>query len=244
MISQENSIIDSHVLLGRENHLSLEVFELLDRMNASHVDIAVARPVGAELVVENTRGNDRLLEAGSRVKAMVSVNPWYAEKAIDELRRCHDLGAVGLFLQPARQGFFPTERIADPIVSAAAGFGWPIMFHTGTFLYSDILAVAELARRYPETNFIAGFGGFTDMWFELPSIFSEIENLFLDASLIWGDAISQLVSSVGADRVLFASAEPRNHYPVVFKCLKRLNLTAEQRSLILGDNARRLFKLE
>jgi len=244
MMFRKNLIIDSHVLLGTENHLSLEAVELLDRMNASQVDIAIARPVGAELVVENTLGNNRLLQAGSRVKAMVSVNPWYAEKATDELRRCHGLGAVGLFLHPTRQGFFPTEQIAEPIICAAAEFDWPIMFHTGTFVYSDILAVAELARRYPETFFIAGFGGFSDMWFELPSIFSEIENLFLDASLIWGDAISQLVAGVGADRVLFASAEPRNHYSAVFKCLDRLDLTAEQRSLILGENARRVFKLE
>ena len=177
-MSTNNQIIDSHVLLGSENHLSLDADELLRRMDSHGVQTAIAHAVGAELVVANREGNDRVLTASPRILGWATVNPWFGDRALDEMRRCHDLGAVGLFLHPSRQGFMPIEPVVVPALDLCAELGWPLMFHTGTYVQSDILAVAEVARRYPETTFVAGFGGFTDMWFELPAVFGEVPNLY------------------------------------------------------------------
>ena len=116
------------------------------------------------------------------------------------------------------------------------------MFHTGTYVQSDILAVAELARRYPATEFVAGFGGFTDMWFELPGAIASVPNLHLDASMLWGEAIRQIAAAHGPERVLFGSAEPRNRYAVALRSLERLNLEDHARQAILAGNARRIFR--
>lgn len=236
-------IIDSHALLGWENHLSLEADELLRRMDANGVATAAAHAVGAELAVDNAAGNDRVLNASSRILGWATVNPWFGDRALDEVKRCRDLGAVGLFLHPSRQGFMPVDPVVVPVLDLAAGFGWPVMFHTGTYVQSDVLAVVEVARRYPETTFVAGFGGYTDMWFELPLLFGEAPNLLLDASMIWGDAILEIVNNYGAERVLFGSAEPRNRYTVALKTLGRLELEDGQRRAILSDNAKRIFRL-
>jgi predicted TIM-barrel fold metal-dependent hydrolase len=236
-------VIDAHALLGEENHLELQAPELLRRMDANGVEIALARPMGAELAADFAAGNDRVLKASPRILGWATANPWFGARALDELRRCRDLRAAGLFLHPSRQGFFPTEPVAAPVVELAVSFGWPVMFHTGTFLYSDILAVVEVARRHPSTPFVAGFGGFSDMWFELPGVIGEVPNLHLDASMMWGDAIRGVVERHGADRVLYGSAEPRNRYEVNLKAIARLGLGAERERAILRDNARRLFKL-
>ncbi len=236
-------IIDAHVMLGKENHLALDAGDLLREMDTHGVETAIARPMGPGLVVDNCAGNDLVLAAAPRIRGMVSVNPWYGARACEELKRCRDLGAVGLFLHPARQGFMPVEPVAGPVIELAAGFGWPIMFHTGTYIYSDVLAVREVARRYPETKFIAGFGGFTDMWFELPAAFREVANLVLDLSLMWGKAVQQIVNELGESRVLFASAQPRNRYHAVFACLQRLEFSPAQLGAILSENGRRIFKL-
>ncbi len=238
------TIVDSHVLLGTEDHLSLTPDDLLRRMDLNGVETAIARPMGAELIVRNREGNDALLQAHPRIKAMVSVNPWWGpEFCLEELQRCRDQGAVGLFLNPARQGFFPTDSRITPLLELAEEFQWPVMFHTGTYIYADVLSVLERARQFPALNFIAGFGGFADMWFELPGVFSATENLYLDTSLLWGEAVQGILESSGASRLLFASAEPRNSIQVVLKVLERLALPETQRESILSGNAKRIFHL-
>src|SRR5437867_3073603 len=99
------AIIDAHVALGEEHHLQLSESELIRRMDDSRISLAIARPLGSDLAVHNRRGNDRLLSAGPRIRALATANPWYGAEALDELKRAHAAGAVGLYLHPTRQGF-------------------------------------------------------------------------------------------------------------------------------------------
>jgi uncharacterized protein len=236
-------LIDAHAMLGRESYLALNADDLRKRMDAAGVETAIARPMGAGLVVENALGNDLVLKAGPRIRGLATANPWWGSKALDELSRARELGAIGLFLDPSRQGFFPTESVADPLFERASRYEWPVMVRTGAYIYADLLAVVEVARRYPKTPFIAGFGGFADMWFELPGAFASTPNLYLDASMMWGEAIREIVDADGPSRILFGSAEPRNRYDVNLKTLNRLGLDEATRSAILYDNAKRVFRI-
>lgn len=236
-------VIDAHALLGEETYLSLNAAELLRRMDDAEIALAIARPMGRGLVVDHRAGNDMVLGAGPRVRGLVTANPWWGQAALDELARCRDLGAVGLFLDPARQGFMPTEPVAQPLIERAAEYGWPVMVKTGTYVNADVLALVEVARRMPGTPFIAGFGGFADMWFELAGVFGATPNLYLDASMMWGDAIGDVLREQGPSRVLFGSAEPRNRYAINLRTLDRMALDESGRRAILHDNAKRLFAL-
>jgi hypothetical protein len=137
----------------------------------------------------------------------------------------------------------PTDEHVRPLLDFAREANWPVMFHTGSYVQSDILAVGEVARKYPRLNFIAGWGGFTDMWFELPGVFADVPKLYLDASMMWGNAIAQIIREQSAERVLFGSAEPRNRYAIALRCLERAELTEQQLRLVLRENARRIFRL-
>jgi uncharacterized protein len=243
-VSKAAKIIDAHAMLGEETYLSLDVAGLLRRMDAAEIDSAIARPMGAGLVVDHRAGNDLVLSGGPRIRGLVSVNPWWGEKGLDELARCRDRGAAGLFLDPLRQGFFPTEPVAAPLYERAAEFGWPVMFRTGAYIFADVLAAVEVARRYPTTDFIAGFGGYADMWFEIEAAIGSVANLHLDASMLWSDGIEEIVRRHGADRVLFGSAEPRNRYRVALRTLDRLDLPTTARDAICRQNAERVFRLQ
>jgi len=242
-MSEADRIIDAHAMLGSETYLRLDAAELQRRMDTANIDLAIARPMGSELVIDNRAGNDRVLNAGPRIRGMVSVNPWWEAKALDELNRCRDLGAVGLFLDPLRQGFFPTEGVATPIYEQVAEYAWPIMFRTGTYVFADVLAVAEVARRYPQIEFIAGFGGYADMWFEVQGAIGAVPNLHLDASLLWSDGIDEVIQAHGPERVLFGSAEPRNRYSINLRSMGRLSLSDTTRRAVLHGNAERIFSL-
>ena len=176
-------------------------------MEALGVACAIARPMGGELVVHNRGGNDRVLFAGGRIRGLATVNPW-SRDAVCELDRCRAYNAVGLYLHPSRQGFFPTDPIVQPLIEYAVESSWPIVFHTGTYINSDVLAVAEVARRFPKTTFVCDSAGFADMWFELPGLLQETTNVMLCTSLIWTRAIKVAVECAGPQRVLFGSGEP------------------------------------
>jgi uncharacterized protein len=236
-------IIDVHVMLGHEHPFSLDADELLRHMDASGIELAVARPMGAELAVDNLAGNDRVLGASARIRGLVSANPWYGQRSVDELKRCRDAGAVGLFLHPSRQGFMPIEPVAAPLVELAVEFRWPVMFYTGSYVQSDVLAVAEVARRYPQTPLILGGGGFADMWFEIVVAMREVPNLWLETSLPVGEGIRAVIAALGSDRIVFGSGEPRNCLAAALKKIDRLDLPPDVRRAILCENARRLFHL-
>jgi len=174
---------------------------------------------------------------------LVSVNPWWGAGGLDELARCRERGAVGLFLDPLRQGFFPTEPVATPVYERALQYGWPILFRTGAYIFADVLAVVEVARRFPGLDFIAGFGGYADMWFEINAAIGGVPNLHLDASMLWSDGIAEIINKHGAERVLFGSAEPRNRYRVNLRTLDRLELAPAAREAIYHQNAERVFHL-
>lgn len=243
-MSSAAKIIDAHAMLGNETYLVLDTAELLRRMDAAEIDTAIARPMGGGLVVDHRLGNDLVLSGGPRIRGLATVNPWWGVKGLDELARCRDRGAVGVFLDPLRQGFFPTEPVAEPLYVQAAEYQWPIMFRTGTYVFADVLAVVEVARRYPMINFVAGFGGYADMWFEVGAAIGSVPNLYLDASMLWSDGIQEVINQHGADRVLYASAEPRNRYRVTLRTLDRLDLPAEARQAIFYQNAERIFRLK
>jgi uncharacterized protein len=241
MASQQ--IIDAHAMLGEEHPLALSPDDLLRRMDAHGIEQAIARPMGAELAVGNQAGNNCVLKCGPRIRGLISVNPWYGPRAIDELKRCQEAGAVGLFLHPSRQGFMPIEPIAAPVLNFAADARWPVMFHTGSYIYSDVLAVAEVARTYPQTQFVLGCGGFADMWFEIPGVMADVSNLWLETSHTLGDGIRATIKSAGPQRIIFGSGEPSNCYASALNCLNNLDFDNETKKAIQFENARRLYRL-
>jgi predicted TIM-barrel fold metal-dependent hydrolase len=236
-------IIDAHVSLGEEHAFGLDATDLLRRMDEHGVATALARPCGAELAVHNRHGNDRVLSAGPRVRGLATANPWYGPDAVAELERCRDAGAVGLYLHPTRQGLMPTDPVVDPLIAFCRRAAWPVAFHTGAYIQSDVLAVAELGRRYRDLTFVCDSAGFSDMWFELPGIMADAPNVVLCASLIWPRAVDLTVREFGASRVLFGSGEPRDRVGAALARLDRLHLSPADRRAILHDNAVRVFKL-
>jgi hypothetical protein len=240
----DEPIIDAHVALGEEHPFRLDAPDLLRRMDEHGVAVAIARPTGGELAVHKRAGNDRVLGAGPRIRGLVTANPWYGPEAVSELERCRDRGAVGLYLHPTRQGFLPTDPIVERLIEVARKSAWPVVFHTGTYIQSDVLAVAEVARRFPDLSFVCDSAGFADMWFELPGVLADVPNVLLCASFIWPRAIDLAVREFCPGRVLFGSGEPRDRLGAALGRIDRLGLSTADRRAILHDNSVRVFKLD
>jgi predicted TIM-barrel fold metal-dependent hydrolase len=59
------------------------------------------------------------------------VDPWLGEAAVREIRRCKELGLLGLKFNPGRQGFYPNDRRFYPLWEEAAHLGLVVLFHSG-----------------------------------------------------------------------------------------------------------------
>jgi hypothetical protein len=137
----------------------------------------------------------------------------------------------------------PTDPVAQPLIEIARRAAWPVVFRTGAYIQSDVLAVAELAGRNPDLTFVCDSAGFSDMWFELPGVMADAPNVLLCASFIWPRAVDLTVREFGAGRILFGSGEPRDRLVAALARLDRLELALAERRAILHDNAVRVFKL-
>lgn len=98
-----------------------------------------------------------------------SVDPWKGKVAVDEVRRCADLGLKGMKFQQAAQGFDPTNERFFPIYDEIVRLGLPVIFHTGTTAVGagtpggqgivleyckPIPYIDTLAARFPEMRII------------------------------------------------------------------------------------------
>jgi len=239
-------IIDAHVCLGRGEHLSLDVGDLLSLMDEAHISVAIATPVDRYLAVDNREGNDFLLSCvrqhPDRIAALAAVNPWYGQRAVSELRRALDEGLMGLILYPNYQGFRLSDRIVDPLLEVVAEFDLPVYAHSGTAGIAEPLHVTELARRFPSINFIMGHGGSSDYGEDAVRALEFAGNVWLETSRN-GPANFGFWKIKGLQfRVVFGSSAPEYIPAIEIETLCDVFQETEQQKAILAANIKELYK--
>ena len=240
------SIIDAHACLGQGMHLQLGVDELLRLMDEADISTAIVCSVDHYLAVHNVEGNDLLLRAAhkhpDRIVGMASANPWFGEKAVQEVRRALGEGLLGLMLHPVYQGFWLSDPIADPLVKAAAEFDVPVYAHTGTAGIAEPFHLAELARRFPSVRFLMGHAGASDYYWDAVRVVEACENVYLESS--WnGPGNYQLLEAQGAlGRLVFGSGAPEYAPCVEIEILRDTFDDPHVQNRIFSETVRHVFK--
>ncbi len=176
-------------------------------------------------------------------------------------------GLRGLKLYPPTQRFHASDRAVFPVYEKAAELGIPVLFHFGITVaplydltYANPLSLSAAVKQFPEVTFgVAHFGaGFLR---ETLFLAYHTENVFVDTSgtnnwraytpgnpsleSVFADALR----AYGARRVVFGTDTAvgpyrggvlREHHDI----LVRLGLSEEDQALVMGGNARRLFRLD
>src|SRR5262249_43096462 len=110
---------------------------------------------GADRCAGPARGHGYDVE-NQRVATLATKHPdrLVAFARVDPLAPVATTGASGLFLHPWEDTFRVTDSAVDAVLD-----GRPVIVATGYPFMSEALQVAELARRHPETTFVATNGG-------------------------------------------------------------------------------------
>lgn len=124
-----------------------------------------------------------------------------------------------------------------------------LLLHTGDkrFDYSNPNRLIPVLRRFPRLTVIgAHFGGYS-IWEEAAQQLHGIPNLYVDCSsamfALPDETVVRLIRLYGAERVLFGTDYPMWSPAAELAHFMRLDLTEEERDLILHMNAEGLFGL-
>ncbi|MDR7416172.1 MAG: amidohydrolase family protein [Armatimonadota bacterium] len=189
-----------------------------------------------------------------------SVDPWKGKRAVEEVRRCAELGLRGMKFQQIAQAFRPDDPRFFPIYEACVDQGLAVLFHTGTTAigvgrpggmglrldYGRPIYVDEVAARYPELRIILAHPAWP--WHEEQlAIVRHKGNVYMDLSgwapKYFPPSVVHYANTLIQDKVFFGSDYPMITPQRWLEEFADLPLKEEVRRKILLLNAARFFGL-
>ena len=232
-------IIDAHCHIGEGRYKRLTASELIALMDENDIEKAVVCPVEEHITVYNREGNDYILQAvkehPDRLIGFATVNPWYGDRAVEELRQAIGEGLRGLKLNSTLQGYFINDELVYPLIEIAQELDIPVYFHTATPIFSLPLQLADLAGEFPEVRFIMGHAAASDFWIDAAPAAKMHDNIFIESSLRSGSAVLRnLVDELGAERLMFGSDTPCSTMAVELAKIDSLELSPANKEMVLA----------
>lgn len=189
--------------------------------------------------------------SNGRVFSYIVYNPNYAEECLKIIEKYHDRPYfVGIKIHPADHSVWADDEAYRPVWEAAEKYNLPIMSHTWALTsnpkqkYATPERFEKYIKVFPNVSFIFGHsGGRTSGIKVAAALGAKYKNTFFDLA---GDVynrklIEYLVSHAGADRVMVASDIGWFDLSVSIGMVLGADLTLEEKELILGQNAMRVF---
>ncbi|MBF0254385.1 MAG: amidohydrolase family protein [Candidatus Omnitrophica bacterium] len=211
-------------------------------MDALGIRETYLTPFSREDGVRYAEANDEVLEVcrkfPGRFRAWARVQPKLGRAAADEVRRCRDAGAAGVFLQPQADTFY-IENCLDIFKIADVG-GFPVMLHTDHRPNAHPQYWEGVFEKFHRVRFLLAHGG-KDHYMEAADIARRLDNVFLDTAAMPLERTRQAVEAAGIGKVLFCSDAPYSH--AALEKLKYELLAPGEAGLrgIFEENSRRFF---
>jgi predicted TIM-barrel fold metal-dependent hydrolase len=192
--------------------------------------------------------------------AFISLDPAMGEEGLAaEVEERAREGAKGIKLHPANQRFFPNDRRLWPAYARAQELGLAIITHSGSMALLDDPEqhahprnFVDVLREFPRINLVFAHmcRGF---WDEVAEVMQAFPNAYLDTSgaisgipnpfAISDEEAMAMIRRVGPGRILFGSDWPWHHPIKDAARIDGLPLSAEEKRLILHENAQRVLGL-
>jgi len=156
-------------------------------------------------------------------------------------------GMKGIKLHPDFQKFNIDDPQAERFYRAAEG-KLPILLHMGDdrYEYSAPHRLVKIAKKYPNTTFIAAhFGGYR-CWSE-SRLYKGLGNVYFDTCsslpFISADEAKRIIDMHGADRFFFATDFPMWDAVQEIERFYKIPLSDREREMIFSENIKRLLQL-
>ena len=270
MIENKYQVIDAHCHIYPEKIVDRAVAGT-DAFYSTHA--ACRGVAGELLEIGNRIGIDRFIvqSVATTPKQVSSINHFIATEVAKAPKRftglgaahpdCEDqdavieeikaLGLHGIKIHPDIQGFAIDDPRMMRVYERCEEEGLAVLMHTGDHRYdfSNPNRLLPVLKAFPKLTVIgAHFGGWS-VWDDASRELCDIPNLYVDCSSTFpfaGNDLAlgeKLIRRYGADRVMFGSDFPMWSPEAELETFMELNLTDEERKMILAENAKRVYKI-
>lgn len=255
-------IVDSHAHFLEGDGIprmaeSPEAFvEQCDKVGCTYVIQSTCRSLAARPSFENLNEicKDLYERSNGRVLSYIVYNPNYAEECLDIIEKHHDEPYfVAIKIHPSDHSVWADDESYRPVWEAAKKYNLPIMSHTWALTsnpkqkYATPERFEKFIKEYPEVTFIFGHSGGRTAGIKVAAALGEkYPNTCFD---IAGDIynrklIEYLVAHSGPERVLIGSDIGWFDLSIPIGMVLGTDFTQEEKEMMLGGNAIRIFGLE
>lgn len=226
--------------------------ELINRMDEWGVDRSVVLPIATK-PSQQTVINDWSAQVAGETDRLImfgSVHP-DADDFEEEINRIASLGLKGIKLHPDYQGFMIDDPRLDGLYECIEKSGLPVVFHAGwdcispELIHCPPVRSARMLERHPKLKVVLAHLGAHEQWEQVYELLAGREGeLYFDTSftaMCPDGLMMDIIRKHGADRILFGSDCPWESAAKMAEKLLRLNITDDEREMILHKNAERLL---
>ncbi len=238
------SILDAAACIGTrsEDERPLDEGALLEQMDRAGVAEALCTHF-MTIRYDMRAGNSALLgicKRQARLHPVAIINPSLYYGVAEEIVRCAGEGFAGYRLTPARQGWVAESATLPRALEAIARTGLPAAVEINA--PGSATALARQAAGSGASVIIAN----ATYWAlgEVAAVAEQNPDLYVEASLLVTPGVVELLAStLGAERLLFASGAPSLQIEPTLRMIQTAEIGENAREAILGGNARRLYRL-
>ncbi len=243
-------IVNAHAHIG-ESRVFDRTFterELMDGMDEYGIDVSIVQPlIGAE---SYQKYHDDIADAAARhpgrIAGMTAFSPHIdRDEYFAEIDRCvNKLGFVGIKLHPFEMAVDPLSVDGRVAFEAASEFGVPLMVHTGVGVpFAGPSKLIPRAQEFPNLPIIMAHAGAVVYTHEAMVAAELCENLYLEPSWCNYYLVRKMIEKFGSDRVMVGGDHILNYALEKLK-IELLELNDEDHKNVMGETARRVFKLD
>lgn len=190
----------------------------------------------------------REMEEHPQFIGFMTLHPDLTEQEVEhEVGWAIENGFKGIKLHPDFQKFNIDDENVEKFYKSASG-KLPILFHIGDdrYDYSKPEKLIRVAKKFPETTFIAAhFGGYR-CWDDAV-LYQGLKNVYFDTCsslpFISPNKAKEIIDLLGADKFFFATDFPMWDAVGELERFNKIPLTDDEREMIFSKNIKRLLKL-
>jgi predicted TIM-barrel fold metal-dependent hydrolase len=242
-------IVDIHAHMGHHpvqdfNQEPDEILSVMEKFEISHSFILPFPSMKIKAVNNAVAGF--VNEHPEKLIGFAVINP-AEEECLEEVERIASIGLKGVMLDPEFHGIFRRQEKLEELMVPCMDNNLPILFNTlnievgegsrmGREPYYN--GLNSLAFKYPDIRFLV-----SPFWPRIKELMRDYQNIFIDSGGRNGiSGAVRLATEIGPTKICFGSESPQNHPALGIKAIKTMKLSPVYRELLLGKNAKRIFK--
>lgn len=266
-------IIDTHTHIGRSLGFNMKESDILYMMEKYSIDHCIVsntecathdhkqRKLPFFLCKDHVKTNARAIKFARENKGRISValwvNPYKDVATVEPLLKDNLDVIVAIKFHPYHSKLRFDSKEIEQYIKLAQKFSLPVVTHTGNTECDDVQLVYNVAKKFPNVNFVMVHMGLGTDNQKAIELISKLENLYGDTTWVSTESTKHFLEICGTDKIVFGSDAPidgkdtylnngkgdRSLYQAYFNEFKD-EIDSETYEKIMYKNAEKLFKIK